>query len=61
MAACPAPLASGSVRAIERASAYWAFRIVKHTARGVTLTLTLTLTLTRTLTLALTLALALAL
>ena len=35
MGACPAPLASGSVRAIERACAYWAFRIVKHTARGV--------------------------
>jgi len=34
MPACPAPLASGSVRAIDRASAYWAFRIVKHTARG---------------------------
>ena len=34
MGACPAPLASGSVRAIERACAYWAFRIVKHTARG---------------------------
>ena len=30
----PAPLARGTVRAIDRASAYWAFRLVKHVARG---------------------------
>ena len=31
---CPPPLAAGSVRAIDRTSAFWAFRIAKQTARG---------------------------
>ena len=31
---CPPPLAAGSVRAIDRSSAFWAFRIAKQTARG---------------------------
>lgn len=34
MAECPAPLATGSVREIDRSVAYWAFRIAKHTCRG---------------------------
>ena len=34
MATVPAPLAAGSVRAIDREAAYWAFRIAKHTVRG---------------------------
>lgn len=31
---CPTPLSRGTVRAIDRDVAYWAFRIVKQTARG---------------------------
>ena len=34
MMMCPSPLASGSVKAIDRRCAYWAFRIVKQVARG---------------------------
>jgi dipeptidase len=34
MQAAPPPLATGTVRAVDRSSAYWAFRVVKHTARG---------------------------
>ena len=32
--ASPSPLACGSVKAIDRAAAYWAFRIVKQNAKG---------------------------
>ena len=34
MERCPSPLGRGTVRAIDRAAAYWAFRIVKQTIRG---------------------------
>ena len=33
-AVCPLPLSGGSVKAIDRRRAYWAFRIVKHSAKG---------------------------
>jgi len=31
---CPVPLASGSMRVIDRSVAYWTFRTVRHSARG---------------------------
>ena len=34
MSAAPTPLAKGTIAAIDRGAAYWAFRIVKQAARG---------------------------